>query len=107
MQVASAPGLLTVFFAAGRSRDFAGAQACDLDAHARLVPGAARAAASTRRLRSSRPGSRRSPTPRSTSSAPSRPRRPLPFAELMSAAAGPPPRRRSRACASCCATRAG
>jgi glutamate-1-semialdehyde 2,1-aminomutase len=34
VQVASAPGLLTVFFATGPVEDLAGAQACDLDAHA-------------------------------------------------------------------------
>jgi glutamate-1-semialdehyde 2,1-aminomutase len=32
--VATAPGLLTVFFSAEPVRDYAGAQACDLDAHA-------------------------------------------------------------------------
>lgn len=34
LQVASAPGLVTLFFAAEPVRDFAGARACDLDAHA-------------------------------------------------------------------------
>jgi glutamate-1-semialdehyde 2,1-aminomutase len=34
VQVAAAPGLLTVFFASEPVRDLAGAQACDLDAHA-------------------------------------------------------------------------
>jgi glutamate-1-semialdehyde 2,1-aminomutase len=34
VQVATAPGLLTVFFSAEPVRDLAGAQACDLEAHA-------------------------------------------------------------------------
>ena len=34
VQVASAPGLLTVFFSAAPVHDYAGAQACDLDAYA-------------------------------------------------------------------------
>jgi glutamate-1-semialdehyde 2,1-aminomutase len=36
LQVASAPGLLTLFFSAERVADFAAASACDLDAHARF-----------------------------------------------------------------------
>jgi glutamate-1-semialdehyde 2,1-aminomutase len=36
LQVASAPGLLTLFFSAEPVVDFAGAAACDLDAHARF-----------------------------------------------------------------------
>jgi len=36
LQVASAPGLLTLFFSAEPVRDFATASACDLDAHARF-----------------------------------------------------------------------
>jgi glutamate-1-semialdehyde 2,1-aminomutase len=36
LQVATAPGLLTLFFSAERVVDFAGASACDLDAHARF-----------------------------------------------------------------------
>jgi glutamate-1-semialdehyde 2,1-aminomutase len=36
LQVASAPGLLTLFFSADPVEDFAGASACDLDAHARF-----------------------------------------------------------------------
>ena len=36
LQVASAPGLLTLFFSADPVTDFAGASACDLDAHARF-----------------------------------------------------------------------
>jgi glutamate-1-semialdehyde 2,1-aminomutase len=34
VQVVTAPGLLTVFFSAAPVRDYAGAQACDLEAHA-------------------------------------------------------------------------
>ena len=34
VQVATAPGLLTVFFSSEPVHDLAGAQACDLDAHA-------------------------------------------------------------------------
>jgi glutamate-1-semialdehyde 2,1-aminomutase len=33
VQVTTAPGLLTVFFSAGRVRDYAGAQACDLEGY--------------------------------------------------------------------------
>ena len=51
-------------------------QRCDLEAYARLVPRRCWRAASTRRRRSSRPGSRRWPTTPSTSSARSRPRPP-------------------------------
>jgi glutamate-1-semialdehyde 2,1-aminomutase len=36
LQVASAPGLLTLFFSSEPVTDFAGAAACDLDAHARF-----------------------------------------------------------------------
>jgi glutamate-1-semialdehyde 2,1-aminomutase len=36
LQVASAPGLLTLFFSAEPVADFAGAAACDLEAHARF-----------------------------------------------------------------------
>jgi glutamate-1-semialdehyde 2,1-aminomutase len=36
LQVASAPGLLTLFFSAHRVEDFASASACDLNAHARF-----------------------------------------------------------------------
>lgn len=36
LQVASAPGLLTLFFSAAPVTDFAGAAACDLEAHARF-----------------------------------------------------------------------
>ena len=36
LQVASAPGLVTLFFSAGPVADFAAATACDLDAHARF-----------------------------------------------------------------------
>ena len=36
LQVASAPGLVTVFFSAEPVRDFDAARACDLDAHARF-----------------------------------------------------------------------
>lgn len=36
LQVASAPGVLTLFFSAEPVRDFATASACDLDAHARF-----------------------------------------------------------------------
>jgi glutamate-1-semialdehyde 2,1-aminomutase len=36
LQVASAPGLLTLFFSEAPVRDFAGAAACDLEAHARF-----------------------------------------------------------------------
>lgn len=36
LQVASAPGLLTLFFSAGPVADFADAAACDLEAHARF-----------------------------------------------------------------------
>jgi glutamate-1-semialdehyde 2,1-aminomutase len=36
LQVASAPGLVTLFFSAAPVSDFAGAAACDLDAHARF-----------------------------------------------------------------------
>jgi len=36
LQVASAPGLVTLFFSAEPVRDFAGASSCDLDAHARF-----------------------------------------------------------------------
>ncbi len=36
LQVASAPGLLTLFFSAEPVSDFAAASACDLDAHARF-----------------------------------------------------------------------
>jgi glutamate-1-semialdehyde 2,1-aminomutase len=36
LQVASVPGLLTLFFSAEPVRDFDGASACDLDAHARF-----------------------------------------------------------------------
>jgi glutamate-1-semialdehyde 2,1-aminomutase len=36
LQVASAPGLLTLFFSGGPVADFAAASACDLDAHARF-----------------------------------------------------------------------
>ena len=36
LQVASAPGLLTLFFSAEPVADFAAASACDLDAHARF-----------------------------------------------------------------------
>jgi glutamate-1-semialdehyde 2,1-aminomutase len=36
LQVAAAPGLLTLFFSAEPVADFAGAAACDLDAHARF-----------------------------------------------------------------------
>jgi glutamate-1-semialdehyde 2,1-aminomutase len=36
LQVASAPGLLTLFFSAGPVSDFAAAAACDLEAHARF-----------------------------------------------------------------------
>ena len=36
VSVVEAPGLLTVFFAEEPPRDFAAAQACDLDAHARF-----------------------------------------------------------------------
>ncbi|HEX6753149.1 MAG TPA: glutamate-1-semialdehyde 2,1-aminomutase [Solirubrobacterales bacterium] len=36
LQVASAPGLVTLFFSADRVTDFASASACDLDAHARF-----------------------------------------------------------------------
>jgi glutamate-1-semialdehyde 2,1-aminomutase len=36
LQVAAAPGLLTLFFGEDRPTDFAGAAACDLDAHARF-----------------------------------------------------------------------
>ncbi len=36
IQVASVPGLLTVFFSADPVRDFAGAQACDADAYGRF-----------------------------------------------------------------------
>lgn len=36
LQVASAPGLLTLFFSAAPVADFAAATACDLDAHARF-----------------------------------------------------------------------
>ncbi|MFI5027590.1 MAG: glutamate-1-semialdehyde 2,1-aminomutase [Solirubrobacterales bacterium] len=36
LQVASVPGLLTLFFSAEPVADFAGASACDLDAHARF-----------------------------------------------------------------------
>ena len=36
LQVASAPGLLTLFFSEAPVRDFAAAQACDLDAYARF-----------------------------------------------------------------------
>jgi glutamate-1-semialdehyde 2,1-aminomutase len=37
VQVVSVCGLLTVFFSAGPVRDFAGASACDLDAHGRFA----------------------------------------------------------------------
>ena len=43
LQVAAAPGLLTLFFSAEPVRDFAGASACDTEAHAALLPGDARA----------------------------------------------------------------
>ena len=72
VQVVTAPGLLTVFFsgrAGPRLRGRAGVRPRGLR---RLVPRAARPAASTRRRRSSRRGSRRWPTGPSTSSAPSR-----------------------------------
>ncbi|HEX5609985.1 MAG TPA: glutamate-1-semialdehyde 2,1-aminomutase [Solirubrobacterales bacterium] len=36
LQVASAPGLVTLFFSAEPVRDFAGATACDVEAHARF-----------------------------------------------------------------------
>jgi glutamate-1-semialdehyde 2,1-aminomutase len=36
LQVASVPGLVTLFFSAGAVTDFAGASACDLEAHARF-----------------------------------------------------------------------
>jgi glutamate-1-semialdehyde 2,1-aminomutase len=36
LQVASVPGLLTLFFSAEPVEDFAAASACDLDAHARF-----------------------------------------------------------------------
>ena len=36
LQIATAPGLLTLFFSAAPVADFAGAAACDLDAHARF-----------------------------------------------------------------------
>jgi len=36
LQVASAPGLLTLFFSADPVTEFAGAAACDLEAHARF-----------------------------------------------------------------------
>jgi glutamate-1-semialdehyde 2,1-aminomutase len=36
LQIASAPGLLTLFFSPQPVTDFAGATACDLDAHARF-----------------------------------------------------------------------
>jgi glutamate-1-semialdehyde 2,1-aminomutase len=36
VRVASVPGLLTVFFGEEEVRDFAGASACDLDAHGRF-----------------------------------------------------------------------
>jgi glutamate-1-semialdehyde 2,1-aminomutase len=36
LRVAAAPGLLTLFFSADPVEDFAGASACDLDAHARF-----------------------------------------------------------------------
>jgi glutamate-1-semialdehyde 2,1-aminomutase len=36
LQIASAPGVLTLFFRAAPVTDFAGASACDLDAHARF-----------------------------------------------------------------------
>ena len=36
LQVAAAPGLVTLFFSAEPVRDFDGARACDLDAHARF-----------------------------------------------------------------------
>jgi glutamate-1-semialdehyde 2,1-aminomutase len=36
LQVASAPGLVTLFFSDAPVRDFAGAQACDTEAHARF-----------------------------------------------------------------------
>jgi len=36
LQVAAAPGLVTLFFSAEPVRDFAGASACDTDAHARF-----------------------------------------------------------------------
>jgi glutamate-1-semialdehyde 2,1-aminomutase len=36
LRVVSAPGLLTLFFSAAPVEDFAGASACDLDAHARF-----------------------------------------------------------------------
>ena len=36
LQVASAPGLVTLFFSADPVADFAAASACDLEAHARF-----------------------------------------------------------------------
>ncbi len=39
LQVAAAPGLVTLFFSAEPVRDFAGALACDTDAHARFCRG--------------------------------------------------------------------
>jgi glutamate-1-semialdehyde 2,1-aminomutase len=36
LEVAAAPGLLTLFFSSEPVRDFAGARACDTDAHARF-----------------------------------------------------------------------
>ena len=97
VQVVSAPGLLTVFFSEEPVRDYAGR--AGLRPRGLRAPGAARCwrAASTRRRRSSRPGSRRSPTRRSTSSARSRPRRRRSRSCAMSVPAASASRRESRA----------
>ena len=76
VQVQSVTGLVSVFFSEHPVRYFEDAKDCDLDAYAcwcrELL-----SAGCTRRRPSSRPGSRRWPTPRSSSNAPSR-RRPPP-----------------------------
>ena len=79
VQVVSAPGLLTVFFTEQPVHDYDGRSGVRPRGLRRLVPRRCWRAASTRRRRSSRPGSRRSRTRPSTSRARSRrPPRPSP-----------------------------
>ena len=81
VQVQSATGLLSVFFSERPVTSTSRTPRAATWRPTRAGAGSCSRAAYTRRRRSSRPGSPRWPTPRSTSSAPSR-----------------PPRRRSRAC---------
>ena len=75
VQVVQVPGLLTVFFCEEAPRSLADVQRCDLKAYGAWCPRCWHAA-STRRRRSSRPGSPRWRIRPSTSNRRSRPRRP-------------------------------